>query len=138
MVTLCFVRLVSTGGVAIHSSLVIDASALSCRTSVVVRAMTSMNPYVVAERGQRGKQTRVQRATETAVTTVLDQIINLYQRRLESLYISVINLIIAWHNYINFTSAYSSLPTICTSEAFYIDIHIRSCHLRIGQDTLVP
>ncbi len=92
MATLCFVHPASTDGVVTHSSHVINASALSCRTSVVVRVRTSMNPYIVAE---------------TAVTNVLDQIINLHQKRPETLHIPVIDLIIAWHKYMYLTPAYS-------------------------------
>ena len=61
----------------------------------MVRVRTSINPYIVAGIGQRGKQIRVQRATEIAVINVLDQIIILHQKRLETLHIPVINLIIA-------------------------------------------
>ena len=77
MATLCFVHPASTDGVATHSSHVINASALSCRTSVA------------------------------AVTNVLDQIINLHQERPETLHIPVIDLIIAWHKYMYLTPALS-------------------------------
>ena len=53
-----------TGRVAIYRSIVVDTFASSCRKPVVIPVRASMNHFTVVERGQRGKQTKVQRVTE--------------------------------------------------------------------------